>query len=113
MIESLTWVRLPDVYYALQRNADYSPTGPKGEKTHISFALRVDAVPAFVMTPDARRQSPAAGPTRPRRRAQAAAARERLAFNVIDGIVVPAGPDRRRRSRESALTPPPSTAGAQ
>ncbi len=53
VIESLTWVQLPGVYYALRRNADYSPTGPKGEKTHISYALRVDAVPAYVMAPDA------------------------------------------------------------
>jgi hypothetical protein len=45
-------VQLPSVYYALRRNADYSPTGPGGEKTHISFALRIDALPAFVMTPD-------------------------------------------------------------
>jgi hypothetical protein len=52
VIEVLTWVQLPAVYYALQRNADYSPTGPGGEKTHISFALRIDALPAFVMTPD-------------------------------------------------------------
>ncbi len=53
VIEVLTWVQLPAVYYTLRRNADYSPTGPSGEKTHISFALRVDALPAFVMTPDA------------------------------------------------------------
>jgi len=53
VIEVLTWVQLPAVYYALQRNADYSPSGPGGEKTHISFALRVDAIPAFVVTPDA------------------------------------------------------------
>src|SRR5215470_9618230 len=51
VIEVLTWVQLPAVYYALRRNADFSPTGPGGEKTHISFALRVDALPAFVMTP--------------------------------------------------------------
>lgn len=56
VIESLTWVRLPDVYYALKRSADYSPTGPGGEKTHISYAERVDAIPAFVMTPDASKQ---------------------------------------------------------
>lgn len=53
VIESLTWVNLPGVWYALKRNADYSPEGANGEKTHISFAMRVDAVPAFVMTPDA------------------------------------------------------------
>ncbi len=56
VIESLTWVQLPGVYYALRRNADYSPTGPKGEKTHISYALRVEALPAYVMTPDATSQ---------------------------------------------------------
>jgi hypothetical protein len=53
VIEVLTWVQLPAVYYALKRYADYSPPGSKGEKTHISYALRMDAVPAFVMTPDA------------------------------------------------------------
>jgi hypothetical protein len=56
VIEVLTWVQLPAVYYALRRNADYSPTGPQGEKTHISFALRVEALPAFVMTPDASKE---------------------------------------------------------
>jgi hypothetical protein len=95
VIEVLTWVQLPAVYYALRRNADYSPTGPGGEKTHISFALRVDALPAFVMTPDATREvasvdsykaiapkEPAKPPTLP--------------FRVVDGIVpepkYPAGP---------------------
>ncbi|MDX1491881.1 MAG: hypothetical protein R3332_11380 [Pseudohongiellaceae bacterium] len=53
VIESLTWVELPAVYYALRRNADYSPEGANGEKTHISFALRVDALPAYVVEPDA------------------------------------------------------------
>ncbi|HEX5005692.1 MAG TPA: hypothetical protein VFV70_01185, partial [Hyphomonadaceae bacterium] len=52
VIESLTWVQLPSVYYALKRNADFSPT-PGGEKTHISYAMRIEALPAFVMTPDA------------------------------------------------------------
>lgn len=52
VIEVLTWARLPDVYYALERYADYSPSGPGGENTYISFAMRVDAVPAFVMEPN-------------------------------------------------------------
>jgi hypothetical protein len=56
VIEVLTWVQLPAVYYTLQRNADFSPSGKKGPKTHISFALRLEAVPAFVMTPDAKEQ---------------------------------------------------------
>ena len=43
VIESLTWVELPAVYYALRRNADYSPQGENGEKTHICAArLRGD-----------------------------------------------------------------------
>lgn len=53
VIESLTWAELPSIYYALRRNADYSPDGPNGEKTHISYALRIDALPAFVVEPDA------------------------------------------------------------
>jgi hypothetical protein len=56
VIEALTWVELPGVYYALKRTADYSPKGANGEKTHISFALRVEALPAFVMTPEANQQ---------------------------------------------------------
>jgi hypothetical protein len=56
VIEALTWVQLPGVYYALKRNADYSPEGPGKEKTHISFAMRIDAIPAYVMTPEAKTQ---------------------------------------------------------
>ncbi len=53
--EVLTWIDLPAAWYAMKRHADYAPT-PGGEKTHISFALRVDAVPAFVRTPDAKQE---------------------------------------------------------
>lgn len=53
VIESLTWVELPSVYYALKREADYPPQKPDGERTHISFALRIDALPAYVVTPEA------------------------------------------------------------
>jgi len=56
VIESLTWVQLPGVYYALKRNADFSPM-PGGEKTHISYAMRIEALPAFVMTPDAAKEA--------------------------------------------------------
>jgi hypothetical protein len=56
VIEVLTWVQLPAVYYALRRQADYSPAGPDGEKTHISYALRIEALPAFVMMPDASKE---------------------------------------------------------
>jgi len=56
VVEILGWIELPAIYYALKRNADYSPSGPKGEKTHISYAMRVSAIPAYVMTPDASTQ---------------------------------------------------------
>jgi hypothetical protein len=56
VIEVLTWVQMPDVYYALRRHADYSPSGPGGEKTYISFAMAVDAIPAFVMEPGGAQQ---------------------------------------------------------
>ena len=52
VVEILGWIEIPSVYYALKRNADYSPTGAGGEKTHISYAMRVNAIPAYVMTPD-------------------------------------------------------------
>lgn len=109
VIEQLTWVQLPGVYNALKRNADYSPDGAAGEKTHISFAMRIDALPAYVMTPDAKQQAasvisykdiaPPAGERIP------AVSFHRI---VIDGVVrlgengMLAGPD--------AVIPPPATA---
>lgn len=109
VIETLTWVRLPDVWYALKRNADYSPNGAKGEKTHISFALRLDAVPAFVTNPDAKAIATAVS-----YRAKAPKAdpdRDRLPFNVVDGIVVPRG-QAAVSLPEAALLPPVESARA-
>jgi hypothetical protein len=89
VIEGLTWVQLPGVYYALQRNADYSPTGPQGERTHISYALRVDAIPAYVVAPDASKVADAVvsyksgAPAQPEKYALGT-------FAVVDGLV----PDR-------------------
>ena len=92
VIESLTWIELPALWYALKRNADYSPEGADGEKTHISYAMRVSAVPAYVMLEDASDQvelarsfktAPSAEPFGP--------IPEAVKFsnvNVIDGIVV-------------------------
>src|SRR5262249_28208097 len=95
VIEVLTWVQLPAVYYALRRNADYSPSGPGGEKTHISFALRIDALPAFFMTPAASQEVASVESYKtiaPRERPKPAT----LPFRVVDGIVpdpkYPAGP---------------------
>jgi hypothetical protein len=110
VIESLTWVRLPDVYYALQRSADFSPTGPKGEKTHISYALRIEALPAFVMTPDAKEELTqvvsykASAPAEPTRLAGT--------FLVVDGIV----PDRNAKVQAgptAVILPPANTTAAQ
>lgn len=56
VVEALGWIEIPSIYYALKRSADYSPTGPKGEKTHISYAMRLNAIPAYVVTPDASTQ---------------------------------------------------------
>lgn len=104
VIEQLTWVQLPSVWYALKRNADYSPSGPGGEKTHISFAMRVDAVPAFVMTPDGKAQVSsvesykAVAPPDPGR-PPTFATLPALEKRVVDGIVrqadgtLPGGPD--------------------
>ena len=105
VIEVLTWVQLPAVYYALRRNADYSPKGHRGVKTHISFALRIDALPAFVMTPDASKTVASVESYKasaPKETARGAA----LPFLVVDGIVpdpngkFPAGP-------KAVILPPP------
>jgi len=110
VIEALTWVQLPGVYYALQRNADYSPEGPKGEKTHISFAMRVDAIPAYVVTPDAVKVADAVVSYKSGAPTQA----ERFSlgtFAVIDGLV----PDRSAKVQAgpNAVILPPKEAQAQ
>lgn len=111
VIESLTWVQLPAVWYALRRNADFSPKGAKGEKTHISFALRVDALPAYVATPDASHEVAAV------KSYKSVAATEEptmalLPFRIVDGIViennaqVQAGPN-------AVILPPQAGGGRQ
>jgi hypothetical protein len=107
VIEALTWVQLPAVYYALKRNADYSPKGSKGEKTHISYALRVSAIPAYVLTPDATRVASsvesykAIAPQEPERVTG-------LFALVVDGIV----PDRNAKVQAgpNAVILPPASA---
>jgi hypothetical protein len=107
VIEALTWVQLPAVYYALKRNADYSPQGSKGEKTHISYALSVSAVPAYVLTPDATKVAStvesykAIAPQEPERVTG-------LFAMVVDGIV----PDRNAKVQAgpNAVILPPASA---
>jgi hypothetical protein len=106
VIEVLTWVQLPAVYYALRHNADYTPTGPGGEKTHISFALRIEALPAFVMTPDGSKEVAsvesykASAPREPDKPVLGS-------IVVVDGIV----PDRNGKIQAgpNAVILPPST----
>jgi hypothetical protein len=108
VIEVLTWVQLPAVYYALRRNADYSPTGPGGEKTHISFALRVDALPAFVMTPDGKKE--VASVESYKAIAPKEVVKPAFPIRVVDGIV----PDRtgKYQAGPKAVILPPSTNSA-
>jgi hypothetical protein len=110
VIEALTWVQLPSVYYALRRNADYSPKGSKGEKTHISYALRVDALPAYVLVPDATKVAgsvesyKAIAPQEPERVTG-------LFALVVDGIV----PDRNAKVQagpNAVILPPPANTTA-
>ena len=86
VIESLTWVRLPDVYYALKRNADYSPPEANGERTHISYALRVEALPAYVSTPDA--TALASTVQSYKSIAPPETASNRSAYYLVDGLVI-------------------------
>ncbi len=111
VIESLTWVQLPAVYYALRRNADFSPKGAKGEKTHISFALRVDTLPAYVATPDASHEVAAVKSYK----SMAPAEEPKMAllpFRIVDGIVLEnnvqmqAGPN-------AVILPPQAGGGTQ
>lgn len=112
VIEQLTWVQLPSVYYALKRNADFSPDGPRGEKTHISYAMRIDAIPAYVMTPDAK--TPVERVASYKDIAPPSKGRiDAVYFQalVVDGIVrrrdgtIPGGPN-------VVIPPPPSVAAA-
>lgn len=110
VIESLTWVQLPAVWYALRRNADFSPKGAKGEKTHISFALRVDALPAYVATPDASHQVAAV------KSYKSVAAKEEptmalLPFRIIDGIVIEN--NAQAQAGPNAVILPPQTGATQ
>ena len=105
VIEALTWVQLPGVYYALRRNADYSPSGAKGEKTHISYALRVDALPAFVMTPQATEQVAAVESYKslaPPESARTA----RLFSQVVDGLFI--DPKAKQQAGPNAVILPPA-----
>ena len=107
--EILGWIRAPDIFYALRRHADYSPTGPKGEKTHISYALRVFAAPAYVADPDGKALqktvvsfkaiAPPPKPVPPLRFSKG---------EVVDGVLVPFGAKAEPLREEMLLPPKPA-----
>jgi len=107
VIESLTWVELPSVYYALRRNADYSPTGPGGEKTHISYALRIDALPAFVVEPDASAVVSSVTSYKDQAPELPALGGALGRIRVIDGIVI--NPNDEHQAGPDAVILPPSS----
>lgn len=110
VIESLTWVRLPDVYYQLKEYADYSPPEANGEKTHISFALRVEALPGYVMTPDAK--VTVATVDSFKSLAKPEPARPVTSFSVVDGVVVPPGTKALSQTAEQIRPPAQRVAAA-
>lgn len=107
VIEALTWVQLPGVYYSLRRNADFSPSGAKGEKTHISYALRIDALPAFVMTPDATRQAAAVESYKSLATPETLRMARALS-NVVDGLYI--DPKMQQQAGPNAVIAPPANA---
>jgi hypothetical protein len=111
VIEVLTWVQLPAVYYALRRSADYSPTGPGGEKTHISFALRIDAVPAFVMTPDASKEVASVESYKTIAPKESPTTAYAFPFRIIDGIVT--DKDGKTAAGPNAVILPPSASSTK
>jgi hypothetical protein len=111
VIEALTWVQLPGVYYALRRNADYSPSGAKGDQTHISYALRVDALPAFVMSPDASRQVAAVESYKSLAPAETGRAAG-LFSQVVDGLFIDSKA-KQQAGPNAVVTPPENIAKAK
>ena len=111
VIEVLTWVQLPAVYYALRRNADYSPAGPGGERTHISFALRIDAVPAFVMTPDASKEVASVESYKAIAPKESPTTVYAFPFRIIDGIVT--DKDGKTRAGPNAVILPPTASSTK
>jgi hypothetical protein len=84
VVEVLGWIEIPSIYYALKRHADYSPSGPKGEKTHISYAMRVNAIPAYVVTPTANEMLTSVASFKA---GVAPEAPPKPAFGAVDGMV--------------------------
>ena len=94
---------------ALKRNADYSPAGRGGEKTHISYAMRVAAVPAFVVSPDAVSDVASVGAYKALAANEPQSSKAPI-FGVADGIV----PDRNAKVQAgpNAVILPPSAGAA-
>ncbi|MGE0409475.1 MAG: hypothetical protein AB7P23_09475, partial [Amphiplicatus sp.] len=107
VIEVLTWVQLPGVWHSLKRHADYSPTGPAGEKTHISFAMRVEAVPAFVVTPEGEKTVAQAVSYKALAPDEAVEPPGLGRYNIVDGVVI--DPNSPYQAGPDAVILPPSS----
>ena len=59
-VEATNNVDLPGLYYALKREADADPDPKTGQNRMISTGYDIDAVPAFIIHPEAPRQSASA-----------------------------------------------------
>jgi len=106
-LEYSSGFQLPAIWYALRRHADYSPGGLGGEKTHISYALRLDAVPAYVTEPDGKRlvasvksYKTAASPD------EALIRHPHSTFQTLDGVILPPGQTAWTPLSDEALRPP-------
>jgi len=113
VIERLYWIQLPDVYYALRRNADYSPTGPKGEKTHISTAFRIEAIPAYVMTPEGQQQLASIVSYKSLATGVEPPTRQYNFSNLVDGLILPKGVKVAAPFTDAQLQPPVQTASVK
>lgn len=113
IVEILGWVRLPDVYYALERYADYSPDGASARKTHISYAMRIQATPAYVMTPDAKQQLTTIASFKAGARPLPPQQPGRFSKGpIIDGLVIPPGEKPVSLSEDMLLPPKPAQVSA-
>ncbi|MGE0408429.1 MAG: hypothetical protein AB7P23_04105 [Amphiplicatus sp.] len=118
-IEYSTGMDLSALWYALRRNADYSPAGAGGEKTHISYAVRIDAAPAYVSEPDGKTLvssvksyksvAPEGEPLihHPREAVRVRTV-EGLAFTTVDGLALPVGETEVKPRTDEELRPPPA-----
>ena len=110
VIEALTWVQLPAVYYALKRNADYSPKGiERGEDAYLLRAAREGAITCLRLDAGRDPGCKCGRILQVDRAAGSPSAYPRFFALVVDGIV----PDRNAKVQAgpNAVILPPASAG--